>query len=157
MRHNLAFLLVASILPTIACAASSGPSCDLVDREALVALKLENSTSKAEHKDTSETKGEANSGVNTCTITARNSPLPSLIVATTTLPQGAKTVKPSCKWQSIPGVSMDLGICNATVNHTFISFALTTKTTPDKTTLPLQVERLVNRLSAADSNRTPSQ
>lgn len=155
MRHNLAFLLIASVLPTMAFAASSGSPCDLVDSEALLALKLENSTSKTEHKETSDTKGEANPDVNTCTITARNAPLPSLIVATTTLPQGAKTVKPSCTWHSIPGASMDLGMCNATVNHTFVSFALTTKTTSDKTTFPSQVERLVNRLAAADSHGTP--
>jgi hypothetical protein len=152
MRHTLAFLLVASILPTMAFAASSDSSCDLVDREALVAFKLENSTSKAEHKDVPETKGAANPGINICTITARDAPLPSLIVTSAALPQGAKTVKPSCKWQSIPGVSVDVGICNATVNHKFVSFALSTKTTSDKNMLPLQVERLVNRLSAAGSH-----
>lgn len=152
MRHTLAFLLVASILPTMAFAASSDSSCDLVDREALVALKLENSTSKAEHKDAPETKGAANPRINICTITARDAPLPSLIVTSAALPQDARTVKPSCKWQSIPGVSVDLGICNATVNHKFVSFALSTKTASDKNTLPLQVERLVNRLSATDSH-----
>lgn len=155
MRHNLAFLLLASILPTMAFAASSGSPCDLVDHDALVALKLENSTSKVEHKDMPEAKGKANPGINTCTITARNAPLPSLIVAATTLPPDARTIKPSCTWHAIPGASMDLGMCNATVNHMFLSFALTTKTTSDKTTFPSQVERLVNRLAAADSHGTP--
>jgi hypothetical protein len=152
MRHTFAFLLVASILPTMAFAASSDSSCDLVDRTALVALKLENSTSKAEHKEVPETKGATNPRIDICTITARDAPFPSLIVTTAALPLDAKTVKPSCKWQSIPGASLDLGICNATVNHTFVSFTLSTKTTSDKTTLPLQVERLVNRLSVADTH-----
>jgi hypothetical protein len=156
MRHILrALSLLLSIFPVTVFAA---PPCDLIDREVLIALKLDNPKLKAEHREIPASKDLPKQDLDSCTVAPRDLPLPSLTVMTATLPANTKLVKPSCNWNWIPG--MEIGTCTATVNDTLITFAVTAKSSSDtamKTTFSSQVERIVNRLATSDSRATPPQ
>jgi hypothetical protein len=151
MRRILrALSLVLFVSPAAAIAAPSGSPCDLVDQEALAALKLVHPKTKTEHREIPAAKDAPKQDIDTCTITPSDLPLPALTVTTATLPGQTNAVKPSCNWSWIPG--MEIGTCSATVKDRLITFAMTTKSSDDaaiKAALSSQVERMVNRLAGS--------
>jgi hypothetical protein len=151
MRHILrALSLVLSIFPAAAFAAQTASPCDLVDHEALAALKLDNPKMKVEHREIPASKDNPKQDVDSCTFTPRDTPLPALTVTTAMLPASANAIKPSCNWTWIPG--MDIGTCSATAKNTLVTFAVTAKRGTDsaiKIVLPSQVERMVDRFAGS--------
>lgn len=151
MRHILhALSLVLVIFPAAAIAAQAASPCDLVDHEALIALKLDNPKTTTQHREIPASKDNPKQDVDSCTFTPHDTPLPSLTVTAAALPASANMVKPSCNWSWIPG--MDIGTCSATAKNTLITFAVTAKRGADpaiKIVFPSQVERMVGRFAGS--------
>ena len=159
MRHSfLALVLVSSLSPAFAAKGPVSGPCNVIDREALVALKLgDHKTKEVREKTTDTTQAASPIVVDTCTFTSRAAPFPSLSVTTTLLPDGVKTVKPTCSDKPLPGgeggpAGMEMAVCTATVGRTFMSFVLITSDASDtalKSTFRSHVERLTDGLAKA--------
>jgi hypothetical protein len=159
MRHYfLALVLVSSLSPAFAGTGLVDAPCKLIDREALVALKLgDHKTKETREKSTDATQASSPIVVGTCNFTSRAAPFSSLSVTTTMLPEGVKTAKPTCSDEPLTGgaggpAGMEMAICNATVGNTFLTFILITNDASDtamKSTFRSHIERLTDGLAKA--------
>lgn len=144
MRPSI-FTIYLSLLiaPGVGLAAPTSASCDLIDKKTLSALKLNDPKFKSEHKDVAYAKGAPQQGVDTCTYTPKNAPLPALIITATKIPDNDQVGKPTCNSQSTP--NMNIASCTAAIKSTFATFTMLTKgaVSPEtETTLFSHISRL---------------
>lgn len=163
MRSSvLTIYLSLLIAPGIGLAAPASTSCDLIDKKALSALKLNDPKFKSEHKDLAPAKGVPQQAVDTCTYTPKNALLPALIITATKIPANDQVGKPTCNSQSTPNVN--IASCTAAIKNTFATFTMLTKgagSPETETTLSSHINRLAanvvsgNKLSANKSADSP--
>ena len=156
MRYDLlALFLVSSLAPAVAFAESAEAPCNLLDREALVALKLDDHKAKVEHKKVASTAGLPPQSIDLCTFTPRSAALPALTVTTSVVSKSIQTSKPFCTSNSTPRV--DIATCNANVKGSIVTFMMATKPSSGAataSTFPSHIEGLIKRLSGVASKGT---
>jgi hypothetical protein len=144
MRSSiLALSFIAALVPCTGFAAPAGAPCDLMDREAFAALKLDSATQSSERKEMQAAKGAPKQEVRTCNIAAADPSLPSLMITSVKAPPNVNYGKASCTLQPIHKDAMSM--CNATIKNAFVTFVMMSKAAAGpatKAALLAQVERL---------------
>jgi len=156
LRSFFALFLVSILAPTFAVAKSADAPCNLMDQEALVALKLDRHIMKASHKEVTRKNGTPPKAVDTCTFTPPpGDPSPSVAVTTGTASSRIHTIKPSCFEKSASGG--EFTACTATVGNAVVSYVLMAKPSHGgamKNAFPDQIGRLVKRLGGSVPRET---
>lgn len=145
MRSSvLALSFMAFIVPCTVSAAPAGAPCDLLDREAIAALKLDGAAQSSEHKQVLVAKHLPKQDIKTCTVPSLDPSAFALMITSVKAPANAAQAKPSCSLQ--PLQKMAISTCSATTRNesvTFVRMSVAAAGPAIKAALSSQVERLL--------------